>query len=178
MRSAARRLADASWQEVVAVGHDVHVGLPRRLVDAQDLVVVVVALLDLAVPEGDLALSRRALAHDHRALHLRADAIGIDGRAAVDSDVDARHGRACPCRRSPPRRPRRHRSRSCGGPRGRGRGPWAACRPRPPSRSRDRPHCAAGPCRSGRCPGSRHSPRSSSSCCGRRRSGAARSGRG
>ena len=42
--------------------------------------------------EGDLAQGGEADTHHDRALHLRADAIGIHLRSAIDRDVDARDG--------------------------------------------------------------------------------------
>ena len=69
-----------------------HLDLARCGIDAGQLVAVEVGLLDAAVLEGDLAQRGEADAHDHRALHLRADPVGVDLRPAIDRDVDARDG--------------------------------------------------------------------------------------
>ncbi len=67
-------------------------GFARRLADAQHLIIVEVALLNLAVLEGDFALQGHAHTHDRGALHLRADSIRIDRRTAVDGEVEPRNG--------------------------------------------------------------------------------------
>jgi hypothetical protein len=49
----------------------------RRLVHAQDLVGIEIALLDTAVLQRDLAIERRCDAEDDRALDLRLDVSGL-----------------------------------------------------------------------------------------------------
>src|SRR5262249_26801297 len=56
----------------------------RRLIDAQHLVSIEVALLDAAVLQRDLAVERRRDAEDDRALNLRADRVWIDDGSAID----------------------------------------------------------------------------------------------
>src|SRR5260370_42178955 len=60
----------------------------RRLVHAQDLVVMEVALLDAPILEGDLAIERRRDAEHDRALDLRLNGVGIDRDAAIDRADD------------------------------------------------------------------------------------------
>src|SRR5579864_6262684 len=93
-----RRLADAGRYGVVRVRvgavrvqarrHDDDVDVLRRLVEAQHRVVVEVVLLDGALLEGDLATEGEAQAIDDAALHLRPDAVHVDGDAAVDRGPD------------------------------------------------------------------------------------------
>src|SRR5215471_15872517 len=60
----------------------------RDLVDAQDLIVIEVDLLDATSLQGDLATKRGGDA-EHDALKLRPDGIGIDRNAAIDRADDA-----------------------------------------------------------------------------------------
>src|SRR5215472_8091956 len=60
----------------------------RNLVDAQDLIVIEVDLLDATILQGDLATKRGGDA-EHDALKLRPDGIGIDRNAAIDRADDA-----------------------------------------------------------------------------------------
>src|SRR6266446_2374901 len=60
----------------------------RRLVHAQDLIIMEVALLDAPILEGDLAIERRRDAEHDRALDLRLDGVGIDRNAAIDRADD------------------------------------------------------------------------------------------
>src|SRR5713101_5122529 len=60
----------------------------RRLVYAQDLIVVEIALLDAPIFEGDLAIERRRDAEHDGALDLRLDGVGIDRDAAIDRADD------------------------------------------------------------------------------------------
>ena len=79
------RLTDTAARLVVFMrAHEVNADLPRGCVDAGDLEAIEVVLLGAAVLEGDLRCRREPQAHDHGAFHLRADAVGIDPRAAVD----------------------------------------------------------------------------------------------
>src|SRR5712671_6400720 len=77
--------ADAARQMRVVDEMDVSLW---RDVDARDEVIGVVALLDAPVFHSDLAIERIADAHDRGALQLRAHAIGVDDRAAVDRHVE------------------------------------------------------------------------------------------
>ena len=64
----------------------------RRLVHAQDLIIIEVALLDAPVLEVDLAIVCRRNAEHDRALDLSLDGIGIDRNDAInraDGPVDA-----------------------------------------------------------------------------------------
>jgi Fic family protein len=72
--------------------HDVHAGLDRRFVHAENRVIVEVALVDLAVAGGDFAHGRQARAKHCGAFELRAHPIGIDNRARVHHGIDARDG--------------------------------------------------------------------------------------
>src|SRR6516165_1792271 len=60
-------------------------------VDARNEIVSVVALLDPPLLHGDVSIKRIADAHDRRALQLRAHAIRIDDRAAIDRHVEPRY---------------------------------------------------------------------------------------
>ncbi len=60
----------------------------RRLVDAQHRVVVEVVLFDGSILDRDLAEESVAQAVDDATLHLGADAVGVDGEAAVDHAAD------------------------------------------------------------------------------------------
>src|SRR5690606_16820002 len=71
---------------------DVDIDLLRRGIDAGHFESVEVGLLGPAVLEGDLAQGGEADAHDYRAFHLRADAVQVDARAAIDGDVDLGDG--------------------------------------------------------------------------------------
>src|SRR5690606_21975476 len=84
------RLAHAARWHVEAVRHDVHPRLRGGLVDARQLVVVEVRLLDGAAREWDVAVLRERQPHDGRAFHLRAHALGMHAVAAVHRRVDAR----------------------------------------------------------------------------------------
>ena len=64
--------------------------LARRRVDARHLVLMEVVLLGTSVLEGDLAKGRQTHAHHNGAFQLRADAVRVDLRAAVEGDVDTR----------------------------------------------------------------------------------------
>lgn len=86
------RLAHAAERCREIVGRDeMHADFTRRLVHSQHLEPVEVALLRMAVLERDLAVQRDAEPHHHRPLELRAYALRIDLRPAVDRDVDPRH---------------------------------------------------------------------------------------
>src|ERR1700761_3701555 len=69
---------------------NIDMGLARRVANAQHLVVVEVALLDSAVLERDFVQEANAEPHDDRAFKLRADAVRIHDRAAVNRNVDPR----------------------------------------------------------------------------------------
>ena len=71
----------------VRVFGEIEVGL-RRDVDARNQIIGVVALLDTPVFHRDVAVERIADAHDCGALQLRAHAIGIDDRAAIDRHIE------------------------------------------------------------------------------------------
>src|SRR5712671_6128685 len=86
------RLPCAAWRRIGIGRDDVHVGYQGCLVHPNHREVVVVALLHLAVLEGDLAVFGEAQAHDRRALDLRLDPFGIDEHAAVDGSVDLVNG--------------------------------------------------------------------------------------
>ena len=86
------RLPCAAWRRIGIGRDDVHIGHQGCLVHPDHREVVVVALLHLAVLEGDLAVFGEAQAHDRRALDLRLDPFGIDEHAAVDGSVDLVNG--------------------------------------------------------------------------------------
>ena len=65
--------------------------ISRRLVDARDLEAVEIVLLRAPVLEADLAVFGEAQRHHRRPLDLRADALGVGGKAAIDRGFDARH---------------------------------------------------------------------------------------
>src|SRR2546422_5206940 len=83
-------LAHAAERRVEAGSDEMHPDVARRDVDACDLVVVEIALLDPAGLEADLGDERVARAHHTRAFDLRADPVWIDLRPAVECHVDAR----------------------------------------------------------------------------------------
>src|SRR5580693_1873174 len=85
------RLADPARRHVDARGDDVHISDRRRFVDAKHAITVVVALLDAALLEGDLAIERETHSHHRSAFDLRANPLGIGGEAAIDRGVDPRH---------------------------------------------------------------------------------------
>src|SRR5258708_31222371 len=86
------RFPDAAWWRVGIGGYDVNIGHDRCLVDPDDREVVKIALLYLAVLEGDLAVFGEAQPHDRGALDLRLDPFGVDEHAAVDRGVDLVNG--------------------------------------------------------------------------------------
>src|SRR5215469_11297260 len=79
------RFADTARQ--LRVFDQVDIGL-RRNVDARHKVIGIVALLYASVVHRDLAVERIADTHDRSALQLRAHAIGIDDRAAIDRHIE------------------------------------------------------------------------------------------
>src|SRR5882672_6322485 len=64
------RFPDAARWRIGIGGYDVHVGHQRRLVEPDHREVVEIALLHLAVLEGDLAIFGEAQPHDRGALDL------------------------------------------------------------------------------------------------------------
>src|SRR5207253_4216023 len=81
------RFAGSAGRLTVSCRHDVDIGDQRRLIDTHDREVVEVALLHPAVLEGDLAVFRKAQAHDGRSLDLRLDPLRIDEGSAIDRGV-------------------------------------------------------------------------------------------
>jgi len=79
------RFADLARQ--MSVLDKIDVGL-RRDVDARDEVIGVVALLDAPAFHCDLAIERIADAHDRGARQLRAHAVGVNDRAAIDRHIE------------------------------------------------------------------------------------------
>ncbi len=65
--------------------------LRRRAIDAQHLVIVEVGLHHAAILEADFPREGQAQPLDHRALKLGLDPLGIDHRAAIKRDIDARN---------------------------------------------------------------------------------------
>ena len=59
---------------------------PGRILEPHDRIGVEIALLDAAVPDGDLVVERGREAVDHAALELHFDRARIDDMAAVDRD--------------------------------------------------------------------------------------------
>src|SRR6185503_14965586 len=85
-------LADAAERHrPVRRRQQVHSDVARCFRHARDLIRVEVVLLRATVLERDLAERGEAHAHDHRPFELRADAIGVHLRTAVERDVDARN---------------------------------------------------------------------------------------
>src|SRR5262245_33538380 len=82
-------LADAARRHAERIVDDVHLGLDRRLVDAHELEVVEVRLLDGTVLERDRAILGESKAHHRRAFDLRADPFGMYAVAAIDGGIDA-----------------------------------------------------------------------------------------
>src|SRR5216684_4860404 len=76
-------LAHAAERRVEAGSDEMHPDVARRNVDACDLVVMEIALLDPAGLEADLRDERVACAHHTCALDLRTDPVWIDLRPAV-----------------------------------------------------------------------------------------------
>src|SRR6266852_651673 len=60
----------------------------RRDIDAWDEIVCEIALLDASFLHRNVTVERIADAHDRSTLQLRAHAIGIDDRAAIDRHVE------------------------------------------------------------------------------------------
>src|SRR5438046_54347 len=87
------RLADAAGRRVGAGRYDVDVGYGRGLVDPDHREIVEIALLHLAVLEGDRAMLGEAHAHDRGALDLRLDPLRIDEGSAIYRGIDPRHGK-------------------------------------------------------------------------------------
>src|SRR6516162_11955255 len=79
--------ADARGRGVGSGRHDVYVGHERSLVDPNQREIIEIALLDLAVLEGDLPIFGKAQAHDRRALDLRANAFWVDVGPAIDRGI-------------------------------------------------------------------------------------------
>src|SRR5882757_6962071 len=80
------RFTDAAW---LLVRID-HVHFDRwSLIDAQDFIVVEIALLDAAILEGDLAVQGRGQPKDNTPFHLRLDGVGIDHLPAIQRADDA-----------------------------------------------------------------------------------------
>src|SRR3979411_874062 len=62
----------------------------RGLVHPRDAVLMKIVLLNAPMLESNLAVHGEAQPHDHGTFELRAHALGIDLRPAVESDVDPR----------------------------------------------------------------------------------------
>src|SRR5207302_7872890 len=86
------RLANAARRGVGAGRHDVDVRYGRGFVDPDHREIIVVALLHLAVLEGDRAMFGEAETHDRGALDLRLDPLRIDVGSAIYRGIDPRHG--------------------------------------------------------------------------------------
>src|SRR5207245_4070917 len=84
------RFTHATERRVEVSGDQVDPDLAGCLRHPRDLVRVVVVLYHASGLEADLFLGGEAHAHDAGALELRADAIGVDLRAAIDGDVHSR----------------------------------------------------------------------------------------
>src|SRR5437879_1926892 len=85
-------LADAAGRRIGAGRYDVDVRDGRGLVDPDHREIVEIALLHLAVLEGDRAMFDKAHAHDRGAFDLRLDPLRIDVGSAIDSGIDPGHG--------------------------------------------------------------------------------------
>src|SRR6185369_4703736 len=86
------RLANAAGRRVGAGWYDVDVGDSRGFVDPDHREIVEIALLHLAVLEGDRAMFGEAHAHDRGALDLRLDPLWVDIGSAIYRGIDPRHG--------------------------------------------------------------------------------------
>ena len=64
--------------------------IDRRFVHPRDAVLMKIILLHTPMLEGDLAVHGKAQSHDHGTFELRAHALGIDLRPAVERYVDPR----------------------------------------------------------------------------------------
>src|SRR5690349_20641746 len=82
------RLADAAGWRVGAGRYDVDVGYARGLVDPDHREIVEIALLHLAVLEGDRAMLGEAHPHDRGTLDLRLDPLRIDVGSAINRGID------------------------------------------------------------------------------------------
>src|SRR6202007_2244747 len=83
--------ADTAGRRLRPRRHDVDIGDTRRFVDPNKREIIQILLLDLAILEGDLAISGQTEAHDGRAFELRLDALGVDIGSAIDRGIDPRH---------------------------------------------------------------------------------------
>ena len=63
-----------------------------RFVDPDQWAIVEIALLHLAILEGNRAMFGEAQAHDRGALDLRLDPLRIDVGSAIYGGIDPRHG--------------------------------------------------------------------------------------
>src|ERR1700678_666724 len=69
-------------------GNDVHFDV-GRVVDANHRIIIEIALLHLAIRDGDFVEKRRSQTEHHSALDLGFEHVGINDLAAIDGDHDA-----------------------------------------------------------------------------------------
>ncbi len=60
----------------------------RCLIQSQLTIIIEIVLLHLAVPDGDTVIERRGETEEDASLHLRNNAIRIDGHTTIDNSRD------------------------------------------------------------------------------------------